>query len=148
MTTRKKIRLIHTSDTHLGSDWRPDIVADAFRAVVDGVAELQGDALLVVGDVFDHARIPDDVLQFFLNQIRRLSVPAVVLPGNHDLYDHKSLYFREPFQDPPDNFHLFTSAEGEIISLPELTLDLWGRAMPSHIPEFRPLANMPAARNG
>jgi DNA repair exonuclease SbcCD nuclease subunit len=148
LTTRKKIRLIHTSDTHLGSDWRPDIVADAFRAVVDGVTELKGDALLVVGDVFDHARIPDEILEFFLDQVRRLAVPVVVLPGNHDLYDANSLYFREPFQNKPNNFHLLTSAEGGKISLPELTLDLWGRAMPSHTPEFKPLLNMPAAENG
>jgi DNA repair exonuclease SbcCD nuclease subunit len=106
--------------------------------------ELNGDALLVVGDVFDHARVSDEVLRFFVDQVRRLNVPVVVLPGNHDLYnDQDSLYLRQPFREGPDNFHLFTSAQGQIISLPELTLDLWGRAMPAHTPEFKPLENMP-----
>ena len=124
-------------------------MADAFRAVVDSVTALQGDALLVVGDVFDHARVSDEVLEFFLAQVGRLEVPAVVLPGNHDLYnDQDSLYLREPFWSRPANFHLFTSHDGETITLPELTLELWGKAMPAHTPEFQPLLNMPPAQNG
>ena len=148
MQSRKKIRLIHTSDTHLGVDWRPEVAEDAFRAVVDSVAALQGDGLLIVGDVFDHARVPDRVLEFFLEQVARLECPVVVLPGNHDLYHQKSLYRRRPFQDSPSNFLLFTEEAGQTISLPDLTLDLWGRAMLQHTPEFRPLLGMPEAPAG
>ncbi len=142
---RKKVRLIHTSDTHLGADWRPEVAEDAFRAVVDSVAVLQGDGLLIVGDVFDHARVPERVLEFFLEQVARLEGPVVALPGNHDLYHQESLYRRQPFQDAPPNFFLFTEAEGQTISFPNLTLDLWGRAMLEHTPEFHPLVGMPAA---
>ncbi len=148
MSGKKKIRLIHTSDTHLGGDWHPELAQAALSAVVDGVSQLEADALLIVGDVFDHARVPDSVLEFFLEQMGRLNVPAVVLPGNHDLYDEQTLYHRKPFDDPPANLHIFTSSEGQIISFPELTLDLWGRAMPLHTPEFLPLEGMPAAGNG
>ena len=128
MTDRKKIRLIHTSDTHLGGDWRPAVVEDAFRAVVDSVDAMQGDGLLIVGDVFDHARVPDRVLELFLEQIARLEIPVVVLPGNHDLYNNKdSLYLRQPFRKAPPNLFLFTEPEGESISFSDLTLDLWGK---------------------
>ena len=145
---RKKVRLIHTSDTHLGDGMGHPRSETALKAVVEAVPRLEGDVLLLVGDVFDNDRIPDSVLEFFLDQISRLPVPAVVLPGNHDLYDEGSLYHREPFSRKPSNLHIFTQAEGESITLPDLTLDLWGRAMPSHTPQFSPLAGMPAADNG
>ena len=82
MAGSSKIRLMHTSDTHLGADWRPAGAAAAFRAVVDAAAAFPADALLVVGDVFDHARIADETLEFFLQQVARLSCPVVVLPGD------------------------------------------------------------------
>lgn len=120
----------------------------ALRAVVEAVPRLGGDLLLLVGDVFDNDRIPDSVLEFFVDQMRRLPVPAVVLPGNHDLYDEGSLYHREPFLTKPSNLHIFTQAEGESITLSDLTLDLWGRAMPAHTPQFSPLSGMPTASDG
>lgn len=148
MSHRKKLRLIHTSDTHLGGDGYPELAEAALATIVDGVPQLGGDALLIVGDVFDHARVPDRVLEFFVQQAGRLSVPVVVLPGNHDLYDETSLYLREPFRRRPANLHIFCDSDGQTISLPHLTLDLWGRAMPQHTPDFRPLAGIPARGNG
>lgn len=148
MTFRKKIRLIHTSDIHLGADWHRQQSCDALRAVVDAVPRLGGDVLLIVGDVFDHSRVPDTILEFFLEQIARLTTPAVVLPGNHDIYDHSSVYLREPFRHKPDNLYIFTQPEGQVIRFPDLTLALWGRTMRAHTPEFRPLAGMPANDDG
>ena len=144
---RRKIRLIHTSDTHLGDDWNPDAAARALSAVVDGVHRLAGDALLIAGDVFDHARIPDAVLEFFVAEMARAAVPAVILPGNHDLYDAASLYHRRPFAAAPDNLHLITATRGALLSLPALTLDIWGRAMDCHTPAFRPLQGIPTHRH-
>ena len=139
MTTKTKIRLIHTSDVHLGDDWRSELSERAFSRVIDSVEYLAADALLVVGDVFDHARVPDRVLQFYLDQVARTEHPVLTLPGNHDLYHQDSLYRREPFRHAPSNFHLFTDCDGQTITLPNLSLDLWGRAMPEHTPDFQPL---------
>ena len=58
-TSRKRIRLIHTSDTHLGDDWNAELADRALQSLAEGVAGLKGDALLLVGDVFDHARVSD-----------------------------------------------------------------------------------------
>ena len=148
MPPNQNIRLIHTSDTHLGIDWRADLSQRAFARVIDSVTQLNADALLVVGDVFDHARVPNSVLNFYLAQIARLDCPVITLPGNHDLYHHDSLYRRSPFQNPPPNFYLFTEGAGQTIRLPHLPLDLWGRAMTEHTPDFHPLAGMPPAANG
>ena len=143
MPSRKKVKLIHTSDTHLGDLAGHPRSAKALESVVASVAKLEGDVLLMVGDVFDHARISDDVLEFFLAQIGRLEVPTVVLPGNHDLLDENSLYYRAAFGAKPENLHIISQNAGEAVTLPALTLDLWGRAMLSHTPQFRPLEGMP-----
>lgn len=147
MPSKKKIRLIHTSDTHLGDDWHAALSEQALRTLVSGVAQLNGDALLLVGDVFDHARVSDETLAFFVQQMGRLSVPAIVLPGNHDLYDETSLYLREPFRNKSSNLHILSKSNGETVSFPDLTLDVWGRAMPAHTPEFQPLLGMEAGRD-
>ncbi|MCE2501006.1 MAG: metallophosphoesterase [Dehalococcoidia bacterium] len=146
MADRRRIRLIHTSDTHLGDDWDPDSAQRALSAVVDGVHLFRADALLIAGDVFDNARISDAVLEFFVNEMARAEVPAVILPGNHDLYDAASLYRRGPFEAAPENLHIITGTRGETLSFPHLTLDIWGRAMDSHTPAFRPLAGIPTHR--
>ena len=148
MATRRRIRLIHTSDTHLGDDWDPGAAESALSAVVDGVHLLRADALLISGDVFDNARISDAVLHFFIGEMARARVPAVILPGNHDLYDVASLYRRAPFQTAPDNLHVITGTHGQTLSFPSLTLDIWGRAMDSHTPAFRPLGGIPTRRDG
>ena len=148
MPLRRKIRIIHTSDTHLGDDWDPESAQRALSAVVDGVHALNGDALLIAGDVFDNARISDAVLEFFVAEIDRAAVPTVILPGNHDLYDTASLYLRSPFANGPVNLHIITGTRGQTLSFPQLTLDVWGRAMDSHTPAFRPLAGIPAHRHG
>ena len=148
MVSRKKLKLVHTSDTHLGGDWHPELSQNALETVVRGVKMLKADALLIVGDVFDHARVSDGLLEFFLEQMALLKVPAVVLPGNHDIYDQDSLYFRPPFRQAPANLHIFNQLDGQFISFPELTLNVWGRAMTMHTPEFRPLEGMTPAPNG
>lgn len=148
MTLRRKLRIIHTSDTHLGDDWDPESALRALSAVVDGVHSLRGDALLIAGDVFDNARISDAVLEFFVSEIARASVPTVILPGNHDLYDSASLYLRSPFAAAPDNLHIISGTRGQTLTFPQLSLEVWGRAMDSHTPAFRPLAGIPNGRNG
>ena len=148
MNQRRKIRLLHTSDTHLGDDWNPAAAARALSAVVNGIRTLDADALLIAGDVFDNARIPDSTLEFFVGEMARAVVPAIILPGNHDLYDAATLYRRAPFENAPPNLHVISKTTGETIAFNALTLDVWGRAMDNHTPSFRPLAGMPPERNG
>ena len=145
MPVKQKVKLIHTSDIHLGDEIGHPASDEALQALIDAVPGLGGDVLLLVGDIFDNGRVGDCVLEFFLEQIGRLAVPAVLLPGNHDLYADDSVYLRAPFSRKPDNLHLFTDTLGQTMTFPELTLDLWGKAMPYHSPEFRPLAGMPQA---
>ena len=139
----KKLRLIHTSDTHLGDPAGHPESADALVSVVQAVAHNKGDMLLIVGDVFDNERVSDDVLEWFVKQMGQMDTPAVLLPGNHDLIHETSVYHREAFKNPPENLFVFRGTEGEILSFPAMGIDLWGRAMPMHTPQFKPLEGMP-----
>ena len=135
--------MIHTSDTHLGDTSGHPQSAQALTAVVDAVSHNGGDMLLLVGDVFDNERVSDDVLAWFLVEMGRVNAPVVVLPGNHDLIHQSSVYHREPFKHAPDNVFVFRESGGELLSFPGLGIDVWGRAMPMHTPEFKPLEGMP-----
>ena len=143
-----RLRLIHTSDTHLGDPSGHPRAEEVLASVVDAVERVGGDALLLAGDVFDNERVSDDVLGRFVAQMARLDVPVVVLPGNHDLAHKTSLYRRPPFADVPANLHILREPTGETLSFPALGLDVWGRAMLSHTPDFRPLQGMPAPTDG
>ncbi|PKB66008.1 MAG: hypothetical protein BZY81_08485 [SAR202 cluster bacterium Io17-Chloro-G4] len=145
LPNKEKVKLIHTSDIHLGDEIGHPASDEALQALVEVVPGLGGDLLLLVGDIFDNGRVGDETLEFFLKQIGRLAVPAVLLPGNHDLYADDSVYQRAPFSRKPDNLHILTDSLGQTITFPELTLDIWGKAMPFHTPEFRPLEGMPPA---
>ena len=144
----RKLRLIHTSDTHLGDPAGHPRAGEVLAAVVDAVERLNGDALLLAGDVFDNERVSDEVVERFVGELSRLETPVIVLPGNHDLAHKTSVYRRAPFDDPPANLRVIQAPEGETIAFPALGLELWGRAMLSHTPDFRPLAGMPAPTEG
>ena len=144
----KRVRLIHTSDTHLGDPAGHPRGEEVLVSVVDAVERLGGDVLLLAGDVFDNERVTDDVAERFVAQMARLGVPAIVLPGNHDLAHKTSVYRRPPFDEAPANLRIIRDPEGEILAFPELDMELWGRAMLSHTPEFRPLLGMPEPTEG
>ena len=144
----RKLRLIHTSDTHLGDPSGHPRGEEVLASVVDAVERLNGDALLLAGDVFDNERVSDEAVGQFVDQMARLDVPVIVLPGNHDLAHKTSVYLRPPFDDAPSNLRVLTDPAGETLDFPELELELWGRAMLSHTPDFRPLDGMPEPTEG
>ena len=54
---RRPARVLHTSDVHLAVPGGAEEVA--FRAALDLAAELEVDAVLIAGDLFDHARVAE-----------------------------------------------------------------------------------------
>jgi exonuclease SbcD len=85
------MRLLHTSDWHLGRSLHgTDLLAEQ-EAVLGGlaavVAEERVDVVLVAGDVYDRAVPSADatgVLDRVLTRLRRAGAEVVLTPGNHD----------------------------------------------------------------
>ena len=57
MPDKQKVKLIHTSDIHLGDELGHPASNEALQALVDAVPGLGGDVLLLVGDIFDNGRV-------------------------------------------------------------------------------------------
>ncbi|MGW5633736.1 exonuclease SbcCD subunit D [Streptomyces sp. NPDC003832] len=85
------MRLLHTSDWHLGRAFhRVNMLgaqADFVDHLVTTVREHAVDAVLVSGDVYDRAVPPLAAVELFddtLHRLAALGVPTVMISGNHD----------------------------------------------------------------
>ena len=84
------MRILHTSDWHLGRTFHGRVLDDAQAAFADHLVELARaeavDAVVVSGDVYDRAIPPTDSVRLLDETLRRLSdITRVILtPGNHD----------------------------------------------------------------
>ncbi|CAG6397051.1 exonuclease SbcCD subunit D [Streptomyces cocklensis] len=85
------MRLLHTSDWHLGRSLHRVSLLDAQRAFLDHlVATVRTehvDAVLVAGDVYDRAVPPLAAVELYdsaLHALAELGVPTVMISGNHD----------------------------------------------------------------
>src|SRR3954466_2454983 len=85
------MRLLHTSDWHLGRAFhRVNMLgaqADFVSHLVATVRERDVDAVVVSGDVYDRAVPPLSAVDLFddaLHRLADLGVPTVIISGNHD----------------------------------------------------------------
>ncbi|WP_366181110.1 exonuclease subunit SbcD [Actinomyces timonensis] len=84
------MRILHTSDWHLGRTFHGRALDDAHAAFADHLVELvhdEGvDAVLVAGDVYDRAIPPNASVALLDETLRRLTerTRVVLIPGNHD----------------------------------------------------------------
>lgn len=87
----KIMRILHTSDWHLGRSFHGTGTLDAQRIFLDNlektVREEAVDVVLVAGDVYDRALPAVDVVALFDEALERLTVAGaqvVISSGNHD----------------------------------------------------------------
>ena len=109
---RKPLRFVHTSDVHLETDTfgatdagvkLRDKVRKAFSNVIEVANNRDADLLLIVGDLFDSSRVSEEGLAFAFGTIARAKMPVVMIPGNHDAHDERSIYAKlSPSVFPPN----------------------------------------------
>ncbi|MBT2478472.1 exonuclease SbcCD subunit D [Streptomyces sp. ISL-94] len=85
------MKLLHTSDWHLGRSFHRVNLLGAQAAfldhLVETVCEREVDALLVAGDIYDRAVPPLPAVELYdraLHRLAALGVPTVMISGNHD----------------------------------------------------------------
>ncbi len=154
MTTRP-LRILHTSDLHLGDgSGTPGPLRHSPRclcaldALAEAAAQSASDLVVIAGDVFESARVPDAILGAAAEALSAMCVPVVVLPGNHDHFAEGSLYHRPAWREAAGRVHVIGSESGEWLRFPELGLSLWGRAVHEHSPDHRPLQAVPGRPEG
>jgi exonuclease SbcD len=153
----RPLRILHTSDVHLETDTfgsgergvqLRDRVRTAFTRVIDIANQRDADMLLIVGDLFDSARVSEEGLAFALGNIARAQMPVVMIPGNHDAHDERSIYAGLAPGTLPNNLHLILEPDGQTIHFPDLAARVWGRALVEHSPEYRPMSGVPEPEEG
>ncbi|WP_067604897.1 exonuclease SbcCD subunit D [Nocardiopsis listeri] len=85
------MRLLHTSDWHLGRSFHRENLIDAQAAFLDHLVDTihaeRIDVVVVAGDLYDRALPPVDAVRLFdraLGRIRATGARAVLISGNHD----------------------------------------------------------------
>jgi DNA repair exonuclease SbcCD nuclease subunit len=122
-------RFLHTADWQIGRQYdtfdteHAGLLAEARLSVVERLAalacELQVDAVLVAGDVFDKQTVSDRTLRRLFNAMAGYTGPWVMIPGNHDAALSESVWTRaRRLAAVPANVHLLLTPEP--LLLPEL----------------------------
>lgn len=91
----KKIKLLHTSDWHLGKRLDDFSRMEEQQAVLQEICEIaereNADAVLVTGDLFDTFNPPTEAVDLFYKTLKRLTSnghrPVIAIAGNHDSPD-------------------------------------------------------------
>jgi len=93
------MRILHTSDWHLGRSFGQFSLADDQRAFTDWLVaqctELQADLVVIAGDVYDRAVAPVEAIAHFrsvLAAILQTGTKLAVITGNHDGADRVAPY--------------------------------------------------------
>jgi len=93
------MRLLHTSDWHLGRSFHGSaLLADqaaALDRIVELAAEAEVDAVLIAGDIYDRAIPPAEAVELFNDTLARLQqsgAAVVAIAGNHDSHVRVSVY--------------------------------------------------------
>ncbi|ADI74957.1 metallophosphoesterase [Methanohalobium evestigatum Z-7303] len=92
----REIKLLHTADTHIGyrqyqSESRRQDFLDAFSTVINDAIEMQVDAVVHAGDLFD-SRNPtlEDILETMriISRLKSSNIPFLAIVGNHESKQH------------------------------------------------------------
>lgn len=107
------MRFIATADLQIGMSlrWLGDAQSrfdqsriDAITSIADLVRRAGAEAVVIGGDLFDRDPVDDDDLVRTMEAIREVSVPVLVLPGNHDSHHPDSVWTTKLYaKERPEN---------------------------------------------
>jgi DNA repair exonuclease SbcCD nuclease subunit len=129
--------MLHTSDVHIAGD---EASMAGLQAVVRTAVDCDVDIVLIAGDLFDSARVRDEAVEGTIAELGRLGRPVVVIPGNHDCVDERSIYHRVDLSSAGDHVFFAGDPAGEELVFEDLSLVIWARGIESHDPRHHPLA--------
>ena len=93
------MRLLHTSDWHLGRNFGPISLRDDQQSFCDRIVEVTRDErvelVIIAGDIYDRAIPPTESIELFRATVRRLRETGAVvaaITGNHDSAERVASY--------------------------------------------------------
>jgi DNA repair exonuclease SbcCD nuclease subunit len=142
---RDPVIAVHTSDLHLGANplGRGHDGASALEEVVAAAHTVGAHVLLLAGDIFDHNRVPEALVDETASVLADSEMTVLILPGNHDPATDDSVY-RRGIADAA-NVHVFGVTTDSCIDLPSMDLEVTGKPHVGY-EDMRPL-HEPHARS-
>lgn len=135
-------KILHTSDLHLAAPG--DGACDSLQTLVSLAIRSKVDLVIIAGDLFDHNRVSDSLISFTVEELRRLAIPTVILPGNHDCLVPGSVFERTELWRDCANVRILRSPHGEMLDLPGLGVSIWGKSISTDDSgDIQPLAGIP-----
>ncbi|MGY4766750.1 metallophosphoesterase family protein [Kribbella sp. CWNU-51] len=156
----ESITFLHSSDWQLGMMRRflgPDGQARWGQARLDAVARIgevataTGAAFVVVtGDVFEHNQVERQTILRACEALKRIPVPVVLLPGNHDALEPGSLWTSSQWQaHAPSHVTVLTDSKPlEIVPGVEIVGAPWRSRRPMSDPAAPGYADLTPAKPG
>lgn len=124
------IVVVHSSDIHVDDGYTARLYdgdgTAGLRNVLVTARVVAADLVLLAGDVFEHNRLPPDIVERTARLLQDAGMPIVMLPGNHDPATAESVYHRG-ISDVP-NVHILGVTHPEAVHFPGFDLEIWGRA--------------------
>ncbi len=151
------IRLLHTSDVHLGATFRVlgergrdqhRQLRETFARVIGIAVEERVDAVLIAGDLFDSVPAARVQLGFAAEQVARLgeaAIPACVIAGNHDPLGEGSASLWRDLGARCPHLTVF-GPDLEARTFLERDLTVVGRSVSGGLSTESPLAGLPVSR--
>ena len=131
------IKILHSADWHLDAPMSGHNPEDTeylrrqLRKLPEKIAKLciaQGcDVMLLSGDLFD-GNPSAETVRTVQKALQEVNIPVFIAPGNHDFVAAGSAYEMDGW---PENVHIFKSAKLESVSLPELSIRIYGAGFES-----------------
>lgn len=131
----KRLKILHAADLHLDSPFeglpagKAAIRRKEQRELLAALARLaaaeQVDLVLLAGDLLDSGNTYYETGEELVRSLGRIGAPVFIAPGNHDYYAPSSPYARLSL---PDNVHIFTENAIRCVTLPDLSVRVFGAA--------------------
>lgn len=149
------LRIIHGADFHLDAPFaslspekarqRRGEQRQLLERLVDLTEAEKADLVLLSGDLLDGGETYQETVEALSRTLGQMKVPVFIAPGNHDPYGPRSVYAGTVW---PDNVHIFSSVQPEVVELPELNCVVYGAAFTTPQADRSPLMGFSAPRDG
>jgi exonuclease SbcD len=147
MTQPRSATILHISDCHLDDEERSRD-RRAFASAIELSIELNVDLLLITGDLFDHSRVRDPLLEWTAACLDRSGRPVVLIVGNHDCLNETSVHHRFSAGSRCKQVTFLDDPDGARVEVPGTDIVVWGKAMVEHESSYQPLAGAPRRVDG
>jgi len=103
------------------------LIKTAFSKIIDTALQQSVDMVIFAGDTFANPEISQNLLDFFVSEIKRLeATPVVIMPGNSDGYEKESFWAQWRVIPPAKNLHILSDADDNVVKIEEKSVVVFG----------------------